>query len=207
MKSMLTKRILIAVLVLLIIGLVWFVVSRKKYHPSHFVPSSDVTALPTASPSPQTAQYKTIRAQDVADVPAQYRYSVAVPQSWEIEIVKQAEAINFYDPNAAGANNLEKSQIFIRYFTANQFLTLSTVDILERSEQTIHGRPAVRYVIQKKASVPNFANQPTWRNEKHVVTDIRVSDTNPSIFYVVAKNPDLSEEAYQHFFDSIKLGN
>ncbi len=195
-------------LILIIIAGLWWSQARRSTPSSQpsasIVPTVEVS--PTSSTSPGIT-YKTIKASDIAAVPSQFNYRAEVPSSWQVEIVKEAETINIYDPAASGDSNLDKSQIFIRYFKANDFLTLNTVDILSRESLTIAGRPAIRYVIQKKTSVPNFANQPEWRNEKHTVTDIRVSDTNPSLFYVVAKRPDLQDEIYQHFFDSIKLNS
>lgn len=202
-----------AVLIIVAIGLsMWRIQSNRANNPSpsattpaqSLVPAttSPIASEPLVSP---TILYKRIRAQDIANVPAQYNYSAEIPVNWQVEIVKEAEALNFYDPAAPGATNLDKSQLFIRYFSANSFLTLKTVDILDRQELTIQGRPAVRYMIQKKASVPAFAHQPEWRNEKHVVTDIRANDTNPSIFYVIAQRPGLSNEIYEHFLNSIEL--
>jgi murein DD-endopeptidase MepM/ murein hydrolase activator NlpD len=191
-------------------GLIWFAVIKLQF--ITFVPTASpiplTSILPSVSPSVSTMpaiKYQTIKASDIANVPSKYNYSIEVPESWQAEVVKEIEAVNLYDPHAEGTNNLEKSQVFIRYFEANSFLTLSTVDILERSEFTIQTRPAVRYVIQKKASTANFANQPSWRNQKHTVTDVRLTDTNPSIFYVVAQRPGLNNTVYNHLFDTIKL--
>ncbi len=168
------------------------------------VTQSTPTSSPTTTPSSLTA-YKTIRATSIANVPARYNYTAEIPKTWEVEIIPEIEAVNLYDPAAEGTTALEKSQIFIRYFEASSFLTLTSVTVLDRQETTIQNRPAVRYTIEKKASEPNFAHQPAWRNQKHVVTDIRVDDKNTSLFYVVAKRPSLSEDVYTHFFNSITL--
>lgn len=133
-----------------------------------------------------------------------FRFIAQIPGSWEVQVVPEIEALSFFEPSAGGEENLEKSQIFVRYFEASSFLTLSTVDILEQEDLTINTRPAVRYLIQKKSGLADFPSQPQWRNEEHTVTDIRVSDTNPSIFYVVAKRPDLDDQIYQEFLDSIQ---
>jgi len=53
--------------------------------------------------------------------------------------------------------------------------------------------------------VANFAGQPSWRSEEHIVTDIRVSDANPSVFYVIAKRPDLDMNTYQLFLDEFEV--
>jgi hypothetical protein len=86
-------------------------------------------------------------------------------------------------------------------------LTLSTVNILESDEIIVNGRPAIRYVIEKKADITNFPNQPSFRNKKHSLTDIRVSDGSPSMFYVIAKNPELDDEIYMHLLETLSLQN
>ncbi len=148
---------------------------------------------------------KRISASSIPGAARVFDFAVTIPSQWEMESVPAIEALNFYDPNAPGENNLEKSQIFVRYFRANQFLTLSTVTIHSREETKIIGRPAVRYDIEKKAGVPNFPNQPRWRSARHAVTDIRASDANPSVFFVFGERPDLSEETFDSFLQSIDL--
>lgn len=171
-------------------------------------PSPSPTVSVTLSPSPLTSKSKTqsIKASDIGNADADYAFTATVPASWKVEAVTAIDSINFYDPVTTGDTTLEKSQVFVRKFSANQFLTLSTVTIHDRRELTIANRPAVRYDIQKKADVANFPNQPSWRNERHVVTDVRVSDANPSVFYVIAKRPDLDEATYQQILDSLALG-
>lgn len=134
-----------------------------------------------------------------------YNFSANLPAGWKAEAVPAIEAINLYSPTASGENNLEKSQIFIRKFTARNFETLTTVDILDRKEVEVVGRPAVQYEIKKKGGIANFPNQPQWRNEQHIVTDIRVSDGSPSLFYVIARNPKLSEQQYQAVLTSLRF--
>ncbi len=164
--------------------------------------SSVPSISPTASPNTSTRQLKS---EEIANVHRDYVFSATVPTDWRGEAVTAIDAINLYDPGATGGNNLERSQVFIRKFSANQFLTLSTVTIHSRKELTLAGRPAVQYDIEKKSGVTDFPNQPSWRNQRHIVTDIRISDTNPSVFYVIAKRPDLNEAAYQQFLDSFSL--
>ena len=167
------------------------------------------TSLPSPSPTlsvpPRAAPSKTISSASIPRHANAYRFSAVIPSEWEIDAVPETEALNIYDPAAPGPSNLEKSQIFIRYFRANDFLTLSTVTILSREKSVIVGRPAETYVIEKKSGVANFANQPLWRSARHRVTDIRVSDTNPSYFYVIAKRPDLSDKIFEEFLNSIQL--
>lgn len=201
---------------LIIVSLVVFVVSRRLNSPSptpspSFVTSLISSPLPPSSPLPAgeavsplpSPATKLLRAQDIPDVAAAFTFIATIPIQWEAEAILASEAINLYDPASAGKNNLEKSQIFIRHFKANQFLTLSTVTIHDRQELIVNDRPAVRYDIEKKAGVANFTNQPTWRNERHIVTDIQTSDDNPTIFYVMAQRPGLNQTIYQGFLDSL----
>ncbi|MEK7548310.1 MAG: M23 family metallopeptidase, partial [Patescibacteria group bacterium] len=155
--------------------------------------------------SPAEISHVVIRADGITGADGAFRFLAEIPKNWQAESVSESQSLMFYDPNEPGSNNLEKAQIFVRYFSANKFLTLATVDILEKEEQTLNGRPAVRYRIKKKATVANFASQPSWRNEAHVVTDIRVEDSNPSVFYVIAKRPGLSDEVYQRFLTSLQV--
>ncbi|TSC64505.1 MAG: hypothetical protein G01um1014106_99 [Parcubacteria group bacterium Gr01-1014_106] len=131
--------------------------------------------------------------------------SVEVPSGWEAGVVSSLEAVNLYDPAAPGASPREQSQIFLRHFSANDFLTLSTVTIHEREQTTVVDRPAVRYVIEKRARVPNFPAQPSWRNIRHAVVDVRLVDANPSIFLVIGKRPDLLEDVFNRFLNSLEV--
>lgn len=168
-------------------------------------PSLVVTELPNAKTPLPTSSSKRITAQDIPDVHANFKFAAEMPSLWQVESISASQALALFDPNTPGSSNLEKSQIFIRFFSANQFLTLSTVTIYDRTSLQINGRPAVRYDIAKKPSVPSFPAQPSWRNERHLVTDIRVSDSNPSIFYVIAKRPDLDEKIYEQFLQSLRV--
>ncbi len=40
---------------------------------------------------------------------------------------------------------------------------------------------------------------------RHIVTDVRVSDASPSAFYVIAKNPALSDDTYAHFLETFNV--
>ena len=147
----------------------------------------------TASQTFDTAQFENIPFDFTAEIPAE----------WQAEYISEIEAINIFDPALEAESNLEKSQIFIRYFNASQFLTLSTVTIHSQTESTINNRPAVTYDIEKKSGVPNFAYQPAWRSQRHFVTDIRSSDDSPTTFYVFARNPDLSQNIFDSFLKSV----
>lgn len=130
-------------------------------------------------------------------------FDLTIPQEWQVEYIPEALAINFYDPSADGSSSLEQSQIFVKYFEASRFLTLSTVTIHSQENLTINERSTVRYDIQKKSGVANFANQPTWRSSRHYVTDIKSSDASPTLFYVFGQNPDLDDVTFFDVLDSV----
>lgn len=185
-------------------GFVWY--SNRSNQPKTTpLPESPEESSPVNILEPLSPIKILITARDIDGVVDEFEFQAEVPRDWQVEAVKGTEAINIFNANATGDNNLEKSQIFIRYFRANDFLTLPTVDVLERSQATVNDRPAVRYVIEKKKGVANFTNQPGWRSQKHIVTDVRVSDANPSIFYVIAKRPDLDDKIYNEFLASFQV--
>ncbi len=134
-----------------------------------------------------------------------FKFSADIPSTWNIQYVPEIQSVNIYDTAKAGADPLEKSVIFIRYFSANKFLTLNTVDVLDRKDDEVQGRPAVRYEIKKKTSVPDFFKQPGWRNQQHKLVDVRYGPENPSLFYVFAYNPDLPEEDFEKFLESLRF--
>jgi hypothetical protein len=140
---------------------------------------------------------------DLPDRDSHFNFSANLPEGWAADSVAGSQAINFFDPSGEADTDLNRSQIFVRYFESSEFETLSTVDILSRTETTINGRPAVTYVIKKKASVPDFPSQPTWRNQEHRVTDIRSTDASPTIFYVFAKAPAVTNATFDTFLNSV----
>ncbi|MBU1178645.1 hypothetical protein KJ903_05560 [Patescibacteria group bacterium] len=148
---------------------------------------------------------KSFSAADLAGVDPNFSFQVDIPENWQAEYVADSQAINFYDPQATGENNLEKSQVFVKYFSASSFQTLNTVYIFSEEELTINDRPAVRYNIMKKRGIDDFPNQPAWRSDQHFVTDIRSTDDNPTIFYVFARRPDLDETEFTEFIYSVKF--
>lgn len=193
---------------LLVGGLIWYQATRPESKPTS---TTDETTIPpvTAEPSaPSTSsepEFRRLYAAQIEGVGSAFRWSAEVPSDWQAEWVVEIESINLFDPSIEADSNREKSQIFIRSFSANQFLTLKTVKIHERSETTINDRPAVRYDIEKKTGVADFPNQPSWRSARHIVTDVRVSDDNPSTFYVIAKRPDLDQTIYDRFLETLKV--
>lgn len=160
-------------------------------------PSPDLTASASLT--------QRIDARIISSADTNFQFTATMPALWQAAAVPEIDAINLFNPHVAGENDLEKSQIFIRFFRANAFLTLSTVTIHERTEFTLSGRPAVRYDIEKKPTAAGFPSQPSWRNVRHIVTDIRVTDTNPSVFYVIARRPNLDQAVYEAFLTSLTV--
>lgn len=142
---------------------------------------------------------------ELADSSLHFSFSATIPIAWQVEYVPESEAINFYDPADSNDTTLNQSQVFVKYFQASQFLTLSTVTIHNREDITIADRPAVRYDIQKLSSVADFPAQPYWRNQRHFVTDIRSTDASPTTFYVFGQNPAVDDETMSNFLESIKF--
>jgi hypothetical protein len=128
-----------------------------------------------------------------------------VPSDWDVEYIPSLDALNLYAVSGTGSAR-ERSQILVRYFDANGFQTLSTVDVLSTEELAVgeENYDARRYVIQKKAGVADFADQPSWRNVEHTVTDFRARD-GFSRFYVVAANPELDAETYERVLQTMRV--
>ncbi len=132
--------------------------------------------------------------------------SFQLPDGWGVEYVPRIQSLNLFSLTGNGTAR-ERSNIFIRTFTADQFLTLNTVTIHQTTNGQINGYETRRYDIEKKPTVPNFPDQPSWRNRRHIVTDFRATPPpGRSVFYVVAKNPDLGEKIYTDFLASLRFG-
>ncbi|OGL95962.1 hypothetical protein A2348_01625 [Candidatus Uhrbacteria bacterium RIFOXYB12_FULL_58_10] len=126
-----------------------------------------------------------------------------MPADWDVEYIPSLDALNLYEVSGAGTAR-ERSKMLIRYFDANDFQTLSTVDVIstETVSVGVEDYDARRYEIVKKSGIEDFTDQPAWRNAQHVVTDFR-AEAGFSRFYVVAANPDLDPAVYQGILDSI----
>ncbi len=161
----------------------------------------EASDAPTAAPETEGVRV------DFSRYNPAFRFSAELPTNLLVAYVPQIESINIYDPNAAGDSIREQSQLFIRYFEANRFLTLLTVDILNREETGVRGHDAVRYEIAKKAGVADFSHQPGFRNTRHTLIDIRFSESNPSLFYVFARHPEFSEAEFESFIQSLAFHN
>lgn len=128
-----------------------------------------------------------------------------VPNGMEVEYVDSIQALNIYAKDGPDTS-LDRSQIFIRYFDADRFLTLSTVNIYSTSDLAIgKGNYVARqYDIEKKTGVPNFAGQPSWRNARHTVTDTR-KKAGRTRYYVLAKNPELDQRIFDEFLAGLEI--
>lgn len=133
------------------------------------------------------------------------KLSFILPEGLSVEYVSSIQSLNLYETKGEGST-LDRSKIFIRFFDANRFLTLSTVTIFETTDLTVGTEPYVarRHDIEKKSGVANFPGQPTWRNQRHLVTDTRKSDGFDR-YYVIAKSPDMELHAYENFLASVKI--
>lgn len=203
------QRYLIIVISVVLLGaIIWFTWPPEKTSAptvtteNTAVTNIDVNVDTSVKASADTIVFSTA---DLPDRDPAFDLTAAIPKTWRVEYVVASTAINIYDPKASGATNLEKSQIFIKYFSASKFQTLTTVDILTQSSSTISGRPAVNYVIEKKSGIKDFIGQPSWRSKKHQVTDIRSTDENPTTFYVFAQSPTVSDTVFTNFLTSIKF--
>lgn len=161
-------------------------------------------SMPIEAPSVETSQINNlIKSVNFFEISPEFLFSAKILNEFEAEYTPDLKAINVYNPNAFGNNNTEKSQIYITYFKANRFLTLSTVKITQREAINIKGQEAVLYEITKKQEVSDFAGQPSWRNLKHKALDIRFSDDSPTYFYSFAYSPNFPEKTFNNFINSL----
>ena len=144
---------------------------------------------------------------DFSKINSEFLFSAEIPKEFEVKYIPQLKAVNIYNPNLQGENDIEKSQIYITFFKADRFLTLNTVEITQRDAVLIKGHEAILYEITKKAGVPNFSGQPSWRNFKHKATDIRLSKNSLTYFYSFAYNPNLPENIFNDFINSLIFYN
>ncbi len=129
----------------------------------------------------------------------------AIPAGWDVEYIPSIKALNLYTLAGEGSAR-ERSQILMRYFDAKDFLTLSTVTIYEQTDLKIgtQNYTARRYDIQKKSGIAPFADQPAWRNQRHIVTDFR-GKTGQTRYYVIAANPTLDQNTYEALLASMTI--
>lgn len=136
-----------------------------------------------------------------------FHLDFAIPGNWDVEYIPSLKALNLYTVSGPGAAR-SRSQMLIRFFDASTFLTLNTV-IIHNTEDTAVGEAqytARRYDIEKKPGVPDFSDQPAWRNQRHIVTDFRAKE-GLTRYYVVAANPALNPAVYKEVLASMRIEN
>ncbi len=143
---------------------------------------------------------------DFAELDTTYRFSGELPHDWVVRYIAATDAIAVFHSEEAAAD-LNNASIFIRNFTASSFETLSTVNVISSENTTYNAHKAVRYEIEKKADVADFADQPLWRSGRHKLVDIRFEPDGETSFFVFAYKPDLREELYNDFLNSIRFYN
>ncbi|MDP3992753.1 MAG: M23 family metallopeptidase [bacterium] len=196
-----SKLVLILAGLLVVTGIILGIVYR---------PAEPANQSANQSDSGQTADdtkvsLLTIRA-DYAQHNAVYQFSAELPEGWVLKYVPASEAVAAFPP-INDNSNLDQAQIFIRHFEANDFQTLSTVNILRRESTKVGTHQAVRYEIEKKAEAANFANQPIWRNQLHDLIDIRYAPSGRTSFFVIARNPAFEKAQFEAFIASLQFHN
>ncbi len=190
-----------------IVAVIWGYVQRQDVIAPTVNQPVNINQPNTNSPAnTNTATTAVFSTADLPDRDPKLSFIATIPASWVAEYVAGSQAINFYDPKGTADSTLEKSQIFVKYFEASKFLTLTTVTIKSRTETTVNGRPTVTYIIEKKIGVADFPSQPSWRNREHRVTDIRSTNASPTLFYVFAKAPDVTDAVFDQFLTSVTFG-
>lgn len=146
---------------------------------------------------------------DFSALDSSFQFSSVLPSEYKVEYISDLESVNVYDPTlgdpTTGTTTLDQSVLFVRQFNASTFLTLQTVDIYSTEELSVQGHDARRYDIEKKAAVADFPGQPQWRNDRHTVTDVRLSESSPTTFYVFAQRPGTSDVIYQQFLSGLNF--
>ena len=140
-----------------------------------------------------------------AEAREQFSIDFQIPDYWDAEYIPSLKAINLYDRAGQGSAR-ERSQMFIRYFDASEFLTLPSVTIHDTKDLFVgkNQYTARRYEIEKKPAVADFFDQPSWRNERHIVTDFRGQE-GKTRYYVVAGNPALDIAVYEEALQSMEI--
>ncbi|TSC66174.1 MAG: metalloendopeptidase-like membrane protein [Candidatus Berkelbacteria bacterium Gr01-1014_85] len=152
--------------------------------------ASALTSAPSSTPSSALVTFDTA---NLAGASQSYNFTLSLPSDWQVEYLSDIDSLNLYSKTASGSNKLEQSQILIRNFVADKFLTLSTVKIYQTTDRVINGRLARQYDIEKKPEAASFKGQPSWRNLRHQVVDVQVGRR----YYVIAKSPDLDNQLFE----------
>ncbi len=192
--------------VLLLLGCTPRDVSLNIPAASEQTPTAESEGAPASSLPPPIEQ-RSDTSVDFSQFHPSFRFTADIPVSWEVEFVPEILALSIFDPMTEAETTREQSQIFIRSFEANAFLTLSTVNILSREAVMVGSHDAVHYEIEKKAGVAPFQHQPSWRSGRHWLVDVRLTAANPSVFYVFASRPSLDPAMFENFLQSLRFHN
>lgn len=200
-------KITSAVIALFVLGFAGYFFMQNKKTPQDFILQNDTDQESVSKNIISESSKSEFVNFEFAALNSFFRFSGDVSDNFQVEYVPGSESINIFNPNIESLNNLEKSQIFIKYFKANTFLTLSTVDILNKENDEVNGHSAVRYEIVKKPGIANFVSQPSWRSEQHKLIDIQLADQTNTFFYVFSYNPEFPEEEFEKFINSLRFHN
>jgi hypothetical protein len=197
------KKIILIIAVILVVV---FIVSQKSEDISNeeAITNGGVDQNTEESEVKENAGYETISISSVRGISRVFAFNVAVPEDWVIRVINGGDEVNFYNPGVEGENTIEKSQIFLYEFVANDFQAPDNISVLSRKDEEFAEQPAVTYVLSPQEGA-SFPGQPSWRKEIHKITNIRLQEENPSRFYAFAKSPDLPEAEFQRFLNSIEL--
>lgn len=135
----------------------------------------------------------------------QFNLTFTIPAGWDIEYVPSIQSLNLFEITGSGTAR-ERSQIFMRFYDAEDFQILPTVGVFSQEDLSISPKAyrARRYEIEKRVNVLPFRDQPSWRNIRHIVTDVQTG-SGLTRYYVVASNPDLDPEIYEQVLASIRI--
>ncbi|PIS04732.1 MAG: hypothetical protein COT81_04920 [Candidatus Buchananbacteria bacterium CG10_big_fil_rev_8_21_14_0_10_42_9] len=61
--------------------------------------------------------WQKVNSNSIPQAASAFSLSLSIPKNWAVESVPAIEAINFYDPQAPGENNLDKSQNIFTLFS------------------------------------------------------------------------------------------
>lgn len=134
-----------------------------------------------------------------------FKIKFTIPEGFAVEYIPSLKALNLFTLSGSGIAR-SRSQIFIRYFDAEDFLTLGTVKINQTRDLTIGTKlyTARQYDIEKKPEIKDFPDQPEWRSKRHIVTDFR-DKGGFTRYYVVAANPELDKDIYESVLASMTI--
>ena len=199
MINRMSKRLILVLVAVAVLGLVAIGLIGAR---------SGTPQTPTTSDDGQTktATEPTVSRFDLSSYHEVFQLSGEFPEPLYAEYDSSIESIAFSSPPSS-TTKFSSAQIFIRHFEANDFQTLSTVNILSRESTKVGTHQAVRYEIEKKAEAANFANQPIWRNQLHEVIDIRYAPSGKTSFFVIARNPAFNKAQFDAFISSLQFHN